>query len=171
MQFETGNQKGGHYFCANVDINYIQTDGISYCYQLPITTLSCKQKQVIDGKYGKENSIQSKVKPFMSLEKNELMQELSSRSIKYLQNATKCNLEIILKKALKGTVRVPILIKNYPVHGLKTLNLEQYEMKLVEPMHDIGGHITNLFHELPKHLKKNGKQLLLETTRIYKQQK
>ena len=47
----------------------------------------------------------------------------------------------------------------------------QYEMTTVEPMHNIGGHITNLFDELPEHLNKNGKQLLLETTEIYKQQK
>ena len=37
------------------------------------------------------------------------------------------NLEIILKEPLKGTVRVPILIKNHPVHGFEILNLEHYE--------------------------------------------
>lgn len=81
------------------------------------------------------------------------------------------NVEIILNKALKGTVRVPILIKNHPVHGFEILNLEQYETALVDPMHDIGGYITNLFDELPGHLNKNDKQLLLKTTGIYKQQK
>ena len=66
---------------------------------------------------------------------------------------------------------MPILIRNYPVHVFEILNLEQYEMTLVEPMHDIGGHITNLFDELPEYQNKNDKQLLLETTGIYKQQK
>ena len=28
-------------------------------------------------------------------------------------------------------------------------------MTLVEPVHDMGGHITNLFDELPEHLNKN----------------
>ena len=32
------------------------------------------------------------------------------------------------------------------------LNLERYEITLVEPMHDIGGHIDNIFEELPHHL-------------------
>ena len=43
IQFEAGNQKGGHYFCPNSDVNYIQTDDINQCYQLPITALSSKQ--------------------------------------------------------------------------------------------------------------------------------
>ena len=38
------------------------------------------------------------------------MRELSSRSIKYPQNATKSNFKIILKKVLKETVIAPILI-------------------------------------------------------------
>ena len=107
----------------------------------------------------------------MSLKKEELIKELSSQSIKYPENAAKSNLEIILKKALKRTVRVPILIKNYSVHGSEIFNLKQYEMALVEPMLDIEGNITNLFIELPEPLNKNDKQLLLETTGIYKQQK
>ena len=44
-------------------------------------------------------------------------------------------------------------------------------MTLVEPVHDTEGHITNLFDELPEHLNKNDKQLLLETTGLSKQQK
>lgn len=46
MRFEAGNQKGGHYFCPNCDINFIQTEDISHCYQLPTTTLSCKRKML-----------------------------------------------------------------------------------------------------------------------------
>ena len=41
-----------------------------------------------------------------------------------------------------------------------------YEMMLVEPRHDIAGHITNLFDKIREHLNKNDKQLLLETTGI-----
>ena len=99
----------------------------------------------------------------MSLKKEELMQELSSRSIKYPENAAR-------KKALKRTVRVPILIKNYHVHGFEVFNLsEQYKMTLVDPMYDIGGDTINLFNELPEHLNKNDRQLLLATTGLYKQ--
>ena len=38
-------------------------------------------------------------------------------------------------------------------------------------MLDIEGNTTNLFHELPRDLNKNDKQLLLETQEIYKQHK
>ena len=119
----------------------------------------------------KENSIQGTIKTFVSLKKEELIKELSSQSIKYPENAAKSNLEIILKKALKRTVRVPILIKKYSVHEFEIFNLEQYEMTLVETILDIEGNITNLFDELPEHLNKNDKQLLLETTGLSKQQK
>ena len=75
MQFEAGDEKVDHYFCPNCDISYIQTDDINHCYQLPITTLSCKQKKVIDRKYGKENSGQSKT--FHVLKKG----RISARSV------------------------------------------------------------------------------------------
>ena len=125
------NQEGGHSFCPNCDIDYTQTDDISHCDQLYLT-----HKKVIAGKYEKENSIQGKVRAFMSLKKEELMQELSFGFIKYPENTTKSNTQIILKKALKGTVRVPILKKNYPVHVFEIFNLEQYEVALIEPMYE-----------------------------------
>ena len=93
------------------------------------------------------------------------------RSIKYPESATKSNLEIILKITLKGTVRVTILIKNYPVHRFEIFNFEQYEMTQVKQMNDAGGHITNLFDEFLENLNKDHKHLLLETTGLYKQQK
>ena len=66
---------------------------------------------------------------------------------------------------------MPILIKDYLIHGFEIINLEQYDMILVQPMHDIGEHFTNLFDESPEHLSENDKTLLLENTGIYKQQK
>ena len=41
------------------------------------------------------------------------------------------------------------------MNTLSTLNLEKYEAALIEPMHDIGGHIENIFVELPYHLSKS----------------
>ena len=66
---------------------------------------------------------------------------------------------------------MPILFKNDFVHGFEIFNLEQCETILVEPMHGIGRHNTNLCDELPEHLNKNDKQLLLQTTWTYKRQK
>lgn len=42
MQFEAENQKAGNYFRLNCDIDYIQADDISNCYQSPIANLSSK---------------------------------------------------------------------------------------------------------------------------------
>ena len=79
MQFEDGNQKGEHYLCLNCDINYIQNNDISHCYQLPIATLSCTQKSYRWEIWQKKNSIQ---------------QELSSRFSKYPENVTKATLTL-----------------------------------------------------------------------------
>ena len=64
-----------------------------------------------------------------------------------------------------------MLINNYPFHRFVIFNFEQYENTPAEPMLDTEGHITNLFHELPRHLNKNDKQLLLESQRICKKHK
>ena len=63
-----------------------------------------------------------------------------------------------MKKNLKGCIRVPILLKNNPLNNLSTLNLEKYESASIEPMHDIGGHIENIFVELPYHLSKEDRE-------------
>ena len=74
------------------------------------------------------------------------------------KETTKKNLEKILKKNFKGCIRVPILLKNNPLNNLSTLNLEKYESASIDPMHDIGGHIENIFVELPYHLSKEDRE-------------
>ena len=53
---------------------------------------------------------------------------------------------------------MPVLIKNYPVHGFEFFDLEQYEVTLRE-------------WKLPEYLNKNDKKILLQTAEIYKQEK
>ena len=148
VQLESGNQKGGHYICPSCEIFLYQTDDISHSYQLTSKSLRDIQQKVISGKYGKKNSMEGKVKPFTQLSTNELREELASRHI-HTEERSKKEPEKTLKKDLKGYTRVPILLKNNPVTNLSNLNLEKYKMALLEPMHDIGGHITNIFEELP----------------------
>ena len=153
VQFESGHQKGGHYFCPNCEVCLYQTDDISYSYQLKVNSLKYKQQMVISGKYGRKHSVEGKIKPFQKLTAIELKEELSSRQISTsMKKTTKKDLEPMLKKELKGCTRVPVMLKNDPIYGMENLNLLHYETALVEPMHDIGGHIVNIFEELPHHL-------------------
>ena len=45
---------------------------------------------------------------------------------------------------------------------MKELNLTQYEVVLVEPLHDLKEHINNILKELPKHLTDEEKSLFEE---------
>ena len=152
-QLENGNQKGGHYFCPNCEVHIHLAHDITYNYQLKLKSFEDMKDKVMDGKYGRKYSVDGKIKPFEELKKGEITEELISRDISP-DKTTKKDLQQMLKRELKGSVRVPILFKNNPMGDLSSLNLERYEIALVEPMHDIGGEIDNVFKEIPCHMSK-----------------
>ena len=158
VQLESGHQKGGHYFCPTCDIFLYRSDELSYSYSLPVNTFTEKQQHVLKGKFGKINSKKSMLKPFKSLNAAQLKEELTSRNI-HTEKSTKDDLTKLLKKELKGCTRVPILLHHDPIDGITNFNLREYEIAMVEPMHDIGGHITNIIEELPRHLSKDDQEL------------
>lgn len=64
----------------------------------------------------------------------------------------------VLKSHLAGIVRNPALF--YGEHESETarsLNLERYEVSPVEPLHDLKGHIKNMYEIIPSYL--SGKDL------------
>ena len=65
------------------------------------------------------------------------------------------------RAGLKGIQRVPALCFPYQTSSLQDLNLAQYEVVPMEPLHDLKEHISNLLKELPKHLT-NGEKVLFE---------
>ena len=128
-----------------------------------MTSLKDKQQKVLKGKYGKQNSLHKQVKPFSKLSKEELKEELTSRNI-LTNETTKKGLENLLNKELKGTQRVPVILIDKPLAEMKEINLEKYEVVSTEPMHDIGGHVSNIFEELPYHISKEDKGFLLTSS-------
>ena len=162
-QLEAGNKKGGHYFCPSCDIHSCQTDDIACCYQHKIKSLADKKDFVLRGKIGKRNSMQRNTKPFENLTIPELKQELLSRNVdlKYLKDTFK-DLAPTLKKVLRGAKRLPILLMNNPESDLSQLGLQNYEISLVESMHDVACHIDNIFLELPRHLKPDDKIKMMD---------
>ena len=81
VQFESGHQKGGHYFCPNCVVCLYETDDISYSYQLKVNSLKYKQQKITSEKYGRKHSVEGKMKPFQQLIATELKEELSSPQI------------------------------------------------------------------------------------------
>ena len=154
---EAGNQKGGHYFCPSCDIHLCQTDDIACTYQQKIKSYAEKQSLILAGKFGRSNSLSSlekKALPFEKFTVVELKSELTSRNIdvKGFKNTLK-DLAPLLKKVLKGAKRLPILLLNNPLSNLSSLGLVNYEITLIECMHDIANHIDNLLVELPNHIR------------------
>ena len=56
---------------------------------------------------------------------------------------------------------MPVLLLNNPLTDLSRLGLSEYEITLVECMHDVANHIDNLLVELPHHVKPEDKTELM----------
>jgi len=55
------------------------------------------------------------------------------------------------------------LLFNTPDISLKEANLDCYDILLCEPLHDVSGHIKNLFVELPLHMDKEHRKLFKDS--------
>ena len=77
----------------------------------------------------------------------------------------------MLKKVLRGAKRLPILLLNNPLSDLNRLGLANYEITLVECMHDIANHIDNILLELPNHLKSEDKVKMIELLAVLNKEK
>lgn len=67
----------------------------------------------------------------------------------------KDELDDVLKMDLAGLCRIPAVCFLNPSLSLERINLKHYEISLIEPLHDIKGHIKNMWELLPKHLSKD----------------
>ena len=107
--------------------------------------LSELQSIALGGKYG---TTPNSIKPFATLNANQLQEELRRRNVYHLAT-TKKDLNDILKGTLKGVQRVPTLLLTNPTGNLSDLNIDNYTVLESEPLHDIKGHLNNLFSKLP----------------------
>ena len=98
------------------------------------------------------------VKPFEKLSNEQLKKELRARGC-YDFDGKKKYLTDALKETLKG-VRVPSLLLTNPSQSLHELNLQNYTILDGEPLHDVKGHLSNLFDELPQLLEKSLAEML-----------
>ena len=80
MQFETGNQKGGNYFCM-CGLHVDKVDELDHAFRCPYWSLEKRRLLVMAGPIGQTNSLKQKLKPFENLTVKELDQELLGRGI------------------------------------------------------------------------------------------
>ena len=149
-EFESGQQKGGHYYCSGCGAHAGRVYELDYCFRCEQVSLEDRQLIVMQGAIGKRNSLLQKPKPFNALTRQELELELGGRGI--FEGNNKKELQDLLDENLHGVSRVPALLFNSPSSSLESLNLGSYEILPCEPMHDIAHHIDNLLTELPSHI-------------------
>ena len=57
---EARNQKGGNYFCPSCDLHLCLTDDIAHCYRQKVRSLGEEQHKVLQGTFGRINSLRIK---------------------------------------------------------------------------------------------------------------
>ena len=89
-----------------------------------------------------------KTTPFKDLRVDKIKKELHIRGITDL-DLLKPDLQKKLTHDLKGVQRVPSLLLLNPQKTPSDLNLHHYTILDCEPLHDLKGHLDNMFEELP----------------------
>ena len=141
-QFESGQQKGGNYYCSGCGANAQRVYELDYCFRCPYMSLTDRQQLVLDGPFGRTNSQAKTNKPLKNLKKQELIQELNTRRIH--DGEKKKELEKLLSDELHGVQRVPALLYMKPTTTMESIHCGNYEVLSFEPLHDIGKHIENV---------------------------
>ena len=145
QQVERGTQQGGQYKCGSCGCPSHMMDDLAYSLNCEWRSLDDIRSLALAGKYGQQPHV---VRPFKSLNTDQLQQELRSRNILHTAT-TKVELQKELARVLKGVQRVPTLLLDNPTHPLSTLNMHRYCILECEPLHDLKGHLSHLFAELP----------------------
>lgn len=103
---------------------------------------------------GPSGRVENSVSPFVKLSTDQLFKEVFERGLinDVEGKPIKKNLEATLKHEMKGISRPPALCCGDVNESLDELNLGRYEVSQVEPLHDLKGHIKNLWEILPEHV-------------------
>ena len=156
---ESGQQYGGNYPCGNCGIHASMFDNMAYCLRRPILTFIDKHNIFFRGVFGNNKDC----KPYGNLTKHELhvVRQLAKRNLNTL--GKKEELIKRLQRELGGLQRVLTLLFSTEATSMTAIGLPEYEMALCEPLHNYSNHIKNLLEEIPSHLPKESKDVLLAT--------
>ena len=160
-EVESGEQIGGNYGCCGCTGASVQYIDHVASLRAPQITLDERRKKVIAGPAGRERR-NGGITPFHQMSKDELIRECRGRQLQsdgLLKPALLGN----LREELKGVQRVPALCFPNQTASMKDLDLGQYEVVPVEPLHDLKEHINNILKELPKHLTEEENALFEES--------
>ena len=147
IQFESGNQHGGHKGCSGCDGDLNLSYDLEYMHNRKYCTLEERQKLVLAGIEGKKGQLH----PFKDLKVDALKAELVARGFADI-NKTKPELTKDLNDILGGSTRTPALLFGEGELTVESLNLENYEVLYFEALHCSMNQIKNVLEELPHHI-------------------
>ena len=142
--FEQGTQCSGNYRCGFCGIHVEKHHDQAHALRRNGRSLKDIQVCALNGTFGGRADI---VKPFEGLSIGQLQTELIARGCADIPTTKDKLLEKL--KFILGVQRVPSLLLCNPKQTLRSLNLEKYSVMPCEPLHDLKGHLNNLFEALP----------------------
>ena len=174
-QFEAGQKQGGSYCCVGCGAHSGRFSDIAFSYRAPKQSLQERQKFVLQGRAWRKGGEQptymcmynvhvkiqcmykatikglyvytcAGINPMDNLKISELRIELERRGLSTARKR-KPELERDFDELRRGIVNVPALLQGSPDTPLTNLHLDRYEISLVEPLHDVKGHLSNLIDE------------------------
>ncbi|KAK3734075.1 hypothetical protein QZH41_019813 [Actinostola sp. cb2023] len=157
VEYEDGTQKGGHRGCAGCDGDIRMAGQYDYMAYRQYKTLEEKCQLVMAGIEGKKGNLY----PFHNLIVQQLRDELDKRGED--SSGLKPVLQERLTELLGGTTKLPALLYGTEL-TLSDLNLQDYEVLFVEPLHCCLNHISNILQELPHHIQDVNSLIVLKET-------
>ena len=152
-QLESGQQKGGNFYCLGCGVNAQQAYDLDICFSCHYMSLATRQQLVLSGPLGRKNSLGKASKPFQNMKKDELIKSWMQEE--YMRGRQRKNLRSFWQRSsMASKQRVPALLYTNPTSTMESINCGKYEVLSFEPLHDIGKHIENILTELPFHLPK-----------------
>ena len=127
VEYESGQQKGGYFYC----ICGIHSDRVTesdHAFQCPMKTVDERQKTVLVGSVGHQNTLNKKPKSFAYLSKADIELGVLEKKLNWRQNMTKRELQFELSQELREISRVPALFYSTPLETLQNLNLQFYDI-------------------------------------------
>ena len=153
-QLEAGQQKGGDFPCWVCPINMNSSNDVAHVFYQPIMGIKERIREVLMTKSSKDKTKLNYLHMFSKLKKHEVEIELQERNIKYSCEEKAPELNQKLRNEMHGIQRLPALFFTEPEASPENMLLELYEILPCEPLHEVKGHIQNLFEEIPYHTKK-----------------
>ena len=147
VNFECGNQHGGHYACSGCDGRSSMCHDLNFMAQRKYRTLTKRQQLVLARRKGKE--AKQLLNPFKVLKVNELQAEIEATGL-WDSNNTRPELAQILNEELGRAKRIPAL--SFGDERVTVESLQSYEGLYFEALHCSMNHIKNILEEIPQHI-------------------